>query len=262
MRNFLLYCLTACSISFQVAFAGPIEDCKEYSKLGVPDNSGKILCRKGYLLAHDSVRKTPVWVIEYLTAEKVSGSLSRKDAFKADPYLPKGQRAELSDYKNSGYDKGHMAPSADMTWDEEAMAESFYLSNMVPQVGIGMNRGIWKDLEELVRKWAIARGSVYIFTGPIYGGETTGDIGKNKVAVPTQLYKIVYDESKAEAISFIMPNSKLLSADMPKYIVTIRDIEKLTGLDFLSVLDKNVQDTIETKKPDTLWEWVKSEIIF
>jgi len=76
-----------------------------------------------------------------------------------------------------------------------------------------MNREIWKDLEELVRKWAIDRGSVYVFTGPIYEGENIGDIGKNKVAVPTNLYKIVYDESKAEAISFIMPNSKLLSTD-------------------------------------------------
>jgi endonuclease G len=254
MRNFVLYCLITLTISFQFAYAGPIEDCKEYSKLGVPGNSGEILCREGYLLAHDSVRKTPVWVIEHLTAEKASGSLSRKDAFKADPNLAKGQRAELSDYKNSGYDKGHMAPSADMAWDEEAMAESFYLSNMVPQVGIGMNRGIWKDLEELVRKWAIARGSVYIFTGPIYEGETTGDIGKNKVAVPSQLYKIVYDESKAEAISFIMPNSKLSSSDIPKYITTIRDIEKRTGLDFLSELDEAAQDVIEMKKATTLWE--------
>lgn len=254
MRRLLLHCFITLAISFQVAYAGPIEDCKEYLKLGVPGNSGEILCRKGYLLAHDSVRKTPVWVIEHLTTEKASGSLPRKDAFKADPNLPKGQRAELSDYKNSGYDKGHMAPSADMAWDEEAMAESFYLSNMVPQVGLGMNRGIWKDLEELVRKWAIARGSVYIFTGPIYEGETAGDIGKNNVAVPTQLYKIVYDESKAEAISFVMPNSKLLSADMPKYITTIREIEKQTGLDFLSDLDKKTQDSIEMKKAATLWE--------
>lgn len=254
MSNTLLCCFITLTISFQVAYAGPIEYCKEYSKFGVPGNSGDILCRKGYLLAHDSVHKTPVWVIEHLTAEKASGSLPRKDAFKADPNLPKGQRAELSDYKNSGYDKGHMAPSADMAWDEEAMAESFYLSNMVPQVGIGMNRGIWKDLEELVRKWAIARSSVYIFTGPIYEDETIGDIGKNKVAIPTHLYKIVYDAGRTEAISFIMPNSKLLSTDMPKYITTIRDIEKRTGLDFLSELDEKSQAAIEMKKAATMWE--------
>lgn len=254
MRNFLIYCLITLTISFQVAYAGPIEDCQEYSKFGVPGGTGEILCRKGYLLAHDPVLKTPIWVIEHLTTEKASGSLPRKDAFKADPNLPKGQRAEMSDYKNSGYDKGHMAPSADMAWDEDAMAESFYLSNMVPQVGIGMNQGIWKDLEELVRNWAIKRGSVHIFTGPIYEGETIGDIGKNKVSVPTHLYKVVYDARKAEAISFIMPNSKIVSSDMPKYIETIRKIENKTGLDFLSELDKQVQDVIEMKKPATLWE--------
>lgn len=254
MRYLLYYCLILLAISIQVAHAGPIEGCQEYSKYGIPGRYGEILCRKGYLIAHDPVRKTPVWVVEHLTTSKANGVLPRKDAFTPDPHLPKGQRAELSDYKNSGYDKGHMAPSADMAWDEEAMAESFYLSNMVPQVGIGMNRGIWKDLEALVRKWAIARGSVYIFTGPIYEGEAIDDIGKNKVAVPTHLYKIVYDESKAEAISFIMPNSQLLSADMPKYIVTIRDIEKQTGLDFLSGLDKKAQDAIEMKKALSLWE--------
>jgi len=124
MRNLVLYCLITITISFQVAYAGTIEDCQEYSKLGVPVASGEILCRRGYLLAHDPVRKTPVWVIEHLTTEKASGSLPRKDAFKADPNLVKGKRAELADYSNSGYDKGHMAPSADMAWDEEAMAES------------------------------------------------------------------------------------------------------------------------------------------
>lgn len=237
-----------------LAFAGPLEDCQEYTKYGVPGSNSDILCRKGYLLAHSPEKKTPVWVIEHLTTEKASGSLSRNDAFKADPDLPKGQRAEISDYKNSGYDKGHMAPSADMAWDEDAMAESFYLSNMVPQVGIGMNRGIWKDLEALVRKWVIKRGSVYIFTGPIYEGETIDDIGRNKVAVPTHLYKIVYDPGKAEAISFVMPNAKLLSTDMPKYIVTIRDIEKRTGLNFLSELDNQVQDTVESKKAVDLWQ--------
>lgn len=254
MRNLLIYCIITLSFSFQGAYAGPIEDCKEYSKFGVPGVSGDILCRKGYLLAHDPVRKTPIWVVEHLTTEKANGSLPRKDAFKADPNLVKGKRAEISDYSNCGYDRGHMAPSADMAWDKEAMAESFYLSNMVPQVGIGMNRGIWKDLEERVRKWAIKRGSVYIFTGPIYEGETIADIGINKVAVPTHLYKIVYDARKSEAISFIMPNSKLISEDMPKYITTIRDVEKQTGLDFLSELDIQVQDVIELKKAATLWE--------
>lgn len=138
--------------------------CKEFAKLGVPGMEGTLLCRKGYLLAHDPSRKTPIWVAEHLTHDKAGASLARTNNFQPDPDLEEGERAELSDYKGSGYDRGHMAPAGDMRWDQQAMVESFYLSNMVPQVGRGMNQGIWKDLEEKVRQWALNRGEVYIYT--------------------------------------------------------------------------------------------------
>ena len=83
------------------------------------------------------------------------------------------------------------------------MIECFYLSNMVPQVGKGMNQGIWKDLEEKVRKWAIARGELFIFTGPVYEGGAKETIGKNRVAVPSALYKIIYDPNKERGYSFL-----------------------------------------------------------
>ncbi|WP_026841220.1 DNA/RNA non-specific endonuclease [Citrifermentans bremense] len=252
MAKFLVRCGVAFLLTARVVFAGPLEDCQEYVKYGVPSTTGDILCRKGYLLAHDPIRKTPTWVVEHLTVDRVNGALSRKDQFKADPDLPKGRRAELSDYRKSGYDQGHMAPSADMAWDELAMSESFYLSNMVPQVGTGMNRGIWKDLEEKVRKWALERESVYIFTGPIYSGKEA-TIGKNRVAVPDHLYKIVFDPQEKKAIAFIMPNRKLKSSEMSKYIVSVRDVETTTGLDFLSALPVDEQELIETVKSSDLW---------
>lgn len=252
-RN-ILFIIIALFINATIVFAGSIEGCKEYSKLGIPGQEGELLCRKGYLLSHSADRKTPIWVIEHLTADKANGTIPRYNKFQPDPDLEEGERAELDDYKKSGYDQGHMAPAADMRWDLQAMEECFFLSNMVPQVGIGMNRGIWKNLEEHVRTWATNRGELYIFTGPIYedGGKKT--IGKNKVAVPTHIYKIIYDPHKAEAIAFIMPNEKLNSADMPNYIVTIRDVEEKTGLNFLSNLDQHVQDVIETKKAKGLWK--------
>jgi len=236
-----------------IAFAGSIDDCKEFSRLGIPGKQGELLCRKGFLLSHSSEHKTPLWVIEHLTAEKAQGNLPRYNKFQPDPDLEEGERAELKDYKSSGYDRGHMAPAADMKWDQQAMVECFYLSNMVPQVGKGMNQGIWKNLEEYVRNWAIDRGALYVFTGPIYEGGIKKTIGNNKVAVPSHLYKIVYDPQKAEAIAFIMPNEKLDSEDMPNYIVTIREIEEKTGLDFLSNMEKHVQDNIENKKARGLW---------
>ena len=249
----ILYAIIIFIFSLNVAFAGSIAGCEEYAKLGIPGKNGELLCRKGYLLAHDSANKTPIWVIEHLTAEKAKGTLPRYNKFQADPDLEEGERAELSDYKGSGYDKGHMAPSADMRWDQQAMEECFFLSNMVPQVGKGMNQGIWKNLEEYIRQWAIEREEVYVFTGPIYEDGTKKTIGKNEVAVPTHLYKIVYDPIKVEAIAFIMPNEKLDSQDMPNYIVTIREVEAKTGLNFLSKINKHTQDVIETKKAEELW---------
>jgi endonuclease G, mitochondrial len=223
--------------------------------MGVPGYEGDLLCRKGYLLAHNPVSKTPSWVIEHLTADKANANVvQRYNKFQADPDLEKGKRAELSDYKNSGYDRGHMAPSADMKWDQDAMIECFYLSNMAPQVGKGMNRGIWARLEGKVRDWAISKGELFVFTGPIYMGKDKKTIGMDEVAVPTHFYKIIYDPIKGEAIAFIMPNEPLDTSDMPKYNVTIRDVEEKTGLDFLSTLDKQKQDSIVTNQPDELWQ--------
>lgn len=242
-------------IPLSVSYAAPLDNCKEYTKYGVPDQKGDIFCRKGYLLAHSPQRKTPIWVAEHLTHDKTSASLDRSDDFKPDPDLKKGSRAELSDYKDSGYDRGHMAPAGDMRWDEQAMSESFYLSNMIPQVGVGMNRGIWKDLEEKVRLWALERGELYIYTGPIYTDSAKPKtIGDNKVGVPSHIYKIIFDPVKVEAIAYIMPNKKLKTEDMPNYIVSIREIEKETGLNFLSTLNQRVQDVIEGGKAVGGWK--------
>ena len=214
---------------------------------------GALLCRKGYLLAHDPVRKTPIWVVEHLSSDKAVGSFVRADNFQIDPDLSEDERAELLDYRGSGYDRGHMAPAGDMKWDQQAMSESFFLSNMVPQTGVGMNQGIWKDLEEKVRSWAIIRGEIHIYTGPIYAKNPPDTIGINKVAIPTHLYKIIYDPVTVEAIAFIMPNIKLKSSDMPRYVVTIREIEEKTGLNFLSKLNPKIADIVESIKADKLW---------
>lgn len=233
---------------------GSLEGCKEYAKLGVPGTSGTLLCRTAYLLAHDTDRKTPIWVAEHLTHDKAAATLARTNNFQPDPDLDEGERAELSDYKGSGYDRGHMAPAGDMRWDQQSMSESFFLSNMVPQVGKGMNQGIWKDLEEKVRHWALDRGELYIYTGPIYANAAPKTIGANKVAVPTHIYKIVYDPVQVEAIAFIMPNMKLKSSDMPNYIVTVREVEEKTGLNFLSRLKPKIEDAVESTKAGALWD--------
>lgn len=108
-------------------------------------------------------------------------------------------------------------------------------------------------MEEKVRLWALNRGEVYIYTGPIYATAAPDTIGTNRVAIPTHLYKIIYDPVTVDAIAFIMPNIKLKSSDMPTFIVTIREVEEKTGLNFLSRLKQKIQDAIELTKAEEQW---------
>ncbi|MDR2015534.1 MAG: DNA/RNA non-specific endonuclease [Azoarcus sp.] len=245
--------LAAFIISSPVFAGGPLEDCAEYAEYGLPSNDGTLLCRMGYLTAHDDAFLTPIWVAERMTIEKVFGETARKDNFKADPDLPEGKRAELSDYKGSGYDRGHMAPAASMKWHPTAMDESFFLSNMVPQNGPN-NQQIWASLEAYVRDLVIARGEIIIYTGPIYDNdEANATIGKNNVGVPDRLYKVIYDPKRKEAIAFLLPNQPISTKFLPNYIVPVREIESITGLNFLSNLPRKEQNRIEKAKAE-MWD--------
>jgi len=239
--------------SVTLAYAAePLKECAEYAEYGIPSTDGTLLCRMGFLLAHDHEFLTPIWVAERLTKDKALGKLPRKDSFRADTDLPKGKRAELTDYAGSGFDRGHMAPSANMKWHETAMAESCYLSNIIPQNSHN-NQQIWALLEAHVRDWAIARGEVLIYTGPVYDNEEANmTIGKSKVGVPDRLYKVVYDAQKKEAIAFLMPNQPIDSKHLKNYIVSVREVESVTGLNFLSALPRKEQNRIEKTKAE-MW---------
>jgi len=252
MKKLLPLFLIAC---FSTSSAGPLEDCVEYAEYGLPGNDGALLCRMGYLLAHDEVFKTPIWVIERLTREKlIGGEAVRKDNYKADPDLPPGKRSELADYKESGYDRGHMAPAGAMEWHQKAMDESFYLSNIIPQNSHN-NRQIWSNLEAQVRDWALRRGELIIYSGPIYDNEEANiSIGASKVGVPDRLYKVIYDPQQKEAIAFIMPNQQIQTKFLPNYIVSVREVESITGLNFLSALPRKEQNRIEKVRAAGMWE--------
>ncbi|MEO2054540.1 MAG: DNA/RNA non-specific endonuclease [Nitrospira sp.] len=228
-----------------------LSDC-EHLKYGAPSNGPVLLCRLGYALSHDAVLKVPDWVIYHLTRRRVAGRFPRIDHFRPDPDLEKNNRAALNDYKKSGYDRGHMAPAGSMKWNARAMDESFLLSNIVPQVGVGFNRGIWKALEERVRKWTAERGELYIITGPIFEGPKR-TIGKNKVAVPSHFFKIIFDPIRVEVIAFVLRNKKLKTSDLPKFITTVDEVESLTGLDFLSEIEDSIETVLEGTKQPGFW---------
>lgn len=212
---------------------------------------GQTIKRKGYTLSYNADYKTPHWVAWELTKKESKGKESRTDKFLPDPDI-RGAKAYTGDYTKSGYDRGHMAPAADMKWSRQAMEESFYMSNICPQ-NPNLNRGDWNDLEDKSRQWAKKYGAVYITCGPIYDNKKPKRIGNNKVAVPDAFYKVILvnDKKNPQAIGFIFPNKaghKLLK----KYAVTVDSVEKRTGIDFFPALPDEIENRIEAEIPDLL----------
>ncbi|MEI6750531.1 MAG: DNA/RNA non-specific endonuclease [Bacteroidota bacterium] len=229
--------------------------------LEIPQTNPKdnIVSHTGYSLLFNNKHKQANWVAYELTSAETNKQFERTNKFLPDPAVTSGT-ANDNDYKGSGYDKGHLAPAADMGWSSTAMAESFYYSNMSPQTP-GFNRGIWKRLEELVRIWAIEYNSVYIVTGPVL---TNGlpSIGANKVSIPKYYYKVIldYTEPGIKGIGFIIPNTNS-NKPLYNYAVTIDSVEKYTGIDFYPALPEKQEKLIESTICLKCWSWksVKSE---
>lgn len=209
---------------------GDTGQCLDEWRSGVPQVSGaetRVLCRQEYVAVYDPAAHVPRVVGEYLTPAEFDGDVERQDNFAPDPDLPGGESAELSDYRGSGYDRGHMAPAADFKSSPQAMAESFYLSNMVPQVH-AMNTGIWAALESAVRDCAEREGRVFVLTGPVLkpGAER---IGRSGVVVPGELFKVVVSGRSTRA--FVIPNqSQRSDTNFDRYEVTADEVQQQAGV--------------------------------
>lgn len=205
--------------------------------------------RTGYTASYNKDYKTPNWVGWELTRKETTGQEERKNRFLPDPDVP-APRAEHDDYTNSGYDRGHMAPAADMKWSPKAMEESFYLSNICPQ-DQKLNRDDWSDLEESCRGWAKKYGTVYITCGPIYDRKRPRRIGKNKVAVPDRFFKVIliYNRKNPIAMGFVFDN-KAHHQPLRHYMVSVDDVEAITGYDFFAKLPDEVENRIEANVPE------------
>ena len=236
--------------------AQPIPSIKGSDNLafGIPGNADCIIDREGYALGYIEYHEQPAWVIYHMTAEEaMTKAASRDDNFRPDPEIPTGS-ATLADYRGSGYDRGHLAPAADMAFSIKTMDESFYLSNMSPQKG-EFNRGIWKDLESLVRSFALAEKDIYVVTGPILPQKKSLTIGASQVTVPGSYYKVVWDRTPPEKmIGFILPNAGS-SKSLQSFAVTVDAVEAATGLDFFSELPKEQQEALERTITINAWKW-------
>lgn len=210
---------------------------------------GQIITHTGYTVSYDADFKTPQWVAWQLTKEKANGSEPRYDKFQPDPKV-RGAKAYPKDYTNSGYDRGHMAPAGDMKWSHQAMVESFYMTNVCPQ-NRNLNRGDWKDLEELERTWAVQYGCVSIAAGPIYDKKQKPlRIGNNQVAVPKAFFKVLlvgYPKAP-KAYAFVFAN-QAGSHPLSYYQLTVDEVESQIGMDFFSALPDDIENKIEAEKP-------------
>lgn len=213
----------------------PIQDCAGDLPFGVPQVSTPntaLECRKGYALQHDNVAKIPIWVGWTLSPGETKGCIDRTDSFAADSSLPTGSRSEVSDYAKSGYDKGHLAPDGDMSYDEQTEHESFLMSNMSPQLP-SLNRGAWKRLESQEREWALGRKhSLTIYAGNIYKVGKSKTIGSDKVVVPDALYKIIIDDVTGEVLAFYFPNVAGQPDEFMPVTTTVAELELKTGVMF------------------------------
>lgn len=214
-----------------------------------PKSSGEIVKHTYYTLAYSEEHEQAFWVYYVLTPDFINGTVSRTDDFRPDPLVSTGS-ASLADYSGSGYDRGHLCPAADMKLNKTSMSESFFLSNMSPQVA-SLNRGKWSSLEDQVRKWALAYGGLNVVTGPIFK-DNIASIGADNVTVPGYYYKVLYSDQKKIMIGLILPNASS-SKSLDQFVVTVDEIEAETGIDFFPGLEDKFEDQLEGGVSLTGW---------
>ena len=226
-----------------------------YGQIELPkvSSSDQIVFHQAYTLSYNEQHEQASWVAYELTASEVRGATKRKDNFKPDPKVTTSS-ASLADYKGSGYDRGHLAPAADMKWSPTTMSESFFMSNMSPQTP-GFNRGIWKRLEGQVRGWALNNQSVYVATGGVLKGNLP-TIGRNGVSIPRYYYKVIldYNEPELKGIGFLMANQKL-SGSLESFAVSIDKVEQATGINFFHSLPDEIENEIEANLDLRKWDF-------
>ncbi|MGH1338634.1 MAG: DNA/RNA non-specific endonuclease [Aureispira sp.] len=232
------------------------EDLKAIGLPKVPTTcKDEVIEHGALLLSYNEAYEQANWVAHIIIPAVNKGNLSRTNDFRKDS-LVSTQTAEKADYWYSGYDRGHLAPSADFRWSQRAISESYVYSNMAPQRP-ELNRERWAELEGFIRGhvWAKER-QLYVVTGPVLEeGLPTITQGPNIVAIPKEFYKLVLDLTPGEekAIAFLMPNGAC-GQPLVAYSTTVDAIETKTGLDFFSALDDGLEGRLEAASDFGLWE--------
>ncbi len=241
------------------------------------------VCHEGFALQYAKPLRSALWVSQRLTADTLDEQKVTRDKeeFRPDGRLPADLTPAPDRFTRTGYDRGHLAPAADFKENPVGMSHSFYTSNIVPQ-DPDNNRGIWADLEQNVRRWAMEKGEVYVITGPIFyaHGQRGRPLGwltmkngmndyvieeyqrsdrkrpavpPNSIAVPSHLYKVVLDPKTNQAIAFVVPNVNVPEQQLPQFATTVAEVEKLTALRFFPMLTFEQQAALKTQVQPEAW---------
>lgn len=215
--------------------------------------TNEIVKHKYYTLSYNENHEQAEWVAYELKKNQLSYTNHHRPYFEDDPQVETGS-ASWRNYKKSGYDKGHLCPAGDRRFSEEAFVETFYTSNISPQLN-DFNAGIWNRLEQKTRYWASKYDGVYVVTGGVLSNDLES-IGKEKVSVPKYFYKILLDNSRGEykTIAFLLPHEDS-EKPLNKFVVSIDKIEKMTGIDFFPRLPDEIENKLEQSSDYKGWSF-------
>ena len=219
-----------------------------------------------YMLVYDEQHEQAAWVAHIIVPEVLNGNVSRTNDFRTDPLVLTGTAVEKDyflkykqedgsfEYDGFGYDRGHLAPSADFRWSQQALSESYFYSNMSPQVA-DLNRRTWAELESMLRGYLYRHSNtqLYVVSGPVlHDGLPKIERSINGVSIPEQYFKVVLDLDHQRAIGFLMPNQEL-TAPLETFAVSVDQVEALTGLDFFPELPDHQERVFEAQTNVKPW---------
>lgn len=240
---------------------------EQIKTIGLPEMKAgeELIEHSAMMMVYDEKHEQAKWVVHMITPDIEKGVVTRTNDFREDPLVKTGSSVEadyflkemLPDstykYDGFGYDRGHLAASADFRWSTAALSESYFYSNMAPMVA-ELNREGWSELEDMLRKYVIENKCTLIV---VTGGVLNMDLkrierGVNKVSIPDDFYKVVFDISNNKAIGFVMPNRRI-EYPVVSYTKPVDEVEQMTGIDFFAGLDDKIENEIEKQNDPLMW---------
>lgn len=214
--------------------------------------TNQVIKHSTFYLSYSEKYEQAEWVAYELSPEHISGGKQKRPQFIQDPEIST-ESAHSNNYKNSGYTRGHLLPAADRVSSKEVYDETFYTSNISPQLA-EFNSGIWNSLEMRIRNFVKKNGKIYVVTAGVLT-DNLETIGTEKVAVPDYFYKVLLHHNglQYKMRAYLIPHKEEKRKKLNDYLVSVDSIETLTGLDFFHFLEDTLEEQLESKVEHKGW---------